>query len=1303
MSAIARRTWIIVPLFVVGLAAGLSGLPARVATLQAPTPTRWAMLEQDGERTCAPEEAGRDATAAYWAHEGGYVHLRLCVAGEPGWQAGPAGWTDSRYKWWVTAGDRRYMLLLEDAAPPAGADPLLESDGQGEITLIDDINRNGSFMDDWWTNYPPEYMTNARKSAAWRRASASGTGPKQSATRGHVGDIGFRFGEAACGATVDVYVKASLLGSPDAVCLRWATDMEGPGLDDAIACDSGGPERCVSLKDEVEPTGTSTHAPIPPSATATVPPAPPTATDTPPPTSTHTPPPTATDTAVPPTATRTPTRTATATATATETDVPPTATATATVPPALTEVPTAKPSPTLPPVEPPTPTPSHTAVPPSATPTHTAVPPTSTPTPTHTDVPPTATHTAVPPSPTPTHTDVPPSATPLPTHTVAPPSATPVDTVVPPSATATWPPFLTATPKATATHTPPSVPASATPTPPSVPASATPTPPSAPGGTGTPWVPTPPGPPTPFASATAWVPTPPSPPGSNGGIGVCVLQVEPPDGRNPVPFPEAVNVYAQLLTTYGSPAKPPVNQWTAPPVGGTSCVAFENLEPGLYRTWVAGVPQGYALLQGTTPTQTIQVGINQPYGQVVFRYIHCVCPPGGVPTPPGPPTAVVPWTPTPWIPTPPGPPTPAGPPTPWPDSPHRPPVACSSHLPILSFLGNDPVCKTWIEAQNIGDRPAKGLLVVWGPPGFCPPQCAGPLKVECSGLLVPGSTWNFLGAQLPSTAKSGVVISADTYDMGKDIFADALCEALFNTVVGNCNEWRRFWKAYTEHGKWGPFDFGYAACQPMGVEVLRTCPGDVRPDLDVTSSYGGLAGEFLGAWDPIAGGFAFYAPSLYAGAGGYTSVLYIQNAGLECTSLELWFKAHDDCLRPRICDVLTLAPGESFQFDASSCMPAGWKGGAWVRSTQPLAIAVDHIGNDVLMTYTGSPASLNYAWNGQALFTTGSQVAYGPLVYSEYQGWDTQVTVQNLSRATAAKVKVYFLDRSGDIITTLVDWVCAQGSQSFFLPVVAGLPGNWVGSVRVESQDWFSPGSQPVGAPDIFAIAEMVQYTDVQRTQPQEALSYELFPEQLAYDWQVGFGCGGLCSGVGRIGIPSFLKDQHGSGVTSEVSIVNLVPKPGFTDFAIFVYDQNGLLDYVCEKLNDRQVEYIDLSTWGFINPGFKGSAIISATFWEHEVFSNDGAFLRNVVGLAAVKVERSGTALGHAVPGDESAGNPGIPIPGAFLFGGPAAPRCPGQPGSMFPPPGGQPGNPGGGLPGAPTPTLPPGGIPTPPGPPVP
>jgi hypothetical protein len=103
----------------------------------------------------------------------------------------------------------------------------------------------------------------------------------------------------------------------------------------------------------------------------------------------------------------------------------------------------------------------------------------------------------------------------------------------------------------------------------------------------------------------------------------------------------------------------------------------------------------------------------------------------------------------------------------------------------------------------------------------------------------------------------------------------------------------------------------------------------------------------------------------------------------------------------------------------------------------------------------------------------------------------------------------------------------------------------------------------------------------------------------------------------------------------------------------------------VCEKLGAKEVEYIDLSTWGYIHPGFVGSAIVSATYWEHDVFDPEGKFLRNLVGLAAVKIERTGGTLLQAVPGDQAAGSVAEPILGAFAFSGLQGPLCPGLDGA--------------------------------------
>ena len=110
----------------------------------------------------------------------------------------------------------------------------------------------------------------------------------------------------------------------------------------------------------------------------------------------------------------------------------------------------------------------------------------------------------------------------------------------------------------------------------------------------------------------------------------------------------------------------------------------------------------------------------------------------------------------------------------------------------MAPLSLDPGA-TWIEVQNIGCDFAKAALVTWGEPGFCPPQAAGPLKVECTGMLKPGSTWNLLGARVPTGSKSGILFQFTTKQLSEigvdlgfdDIVGDYLCETLFFGVVGD--------------------------------------------------------------------------------------------------------------------------------------------------------------------------------------------------------------------------------------------------------------------------------------------------------------------------------------------------------------------------------------------------------------------------------------------------------------------------------------------------------------------------------------
>jgi hypothetical protein len=512
--------------------------------------------------------------------------------------------------------------------------------------------------------------------------------------------------------------------------------------------------------------------------------------------------------------------------------------------------------------------------------------------------------------------------------------------------------------------------------------------------------------------------------------------------------------------------------------------------------------------------------------------------------------------------------------------------------------------------------------------------------------------------QVPNGSVSAIAYSLNAVDripsgFGTDLpFADVACDRAFSQVVGSYLAWAAFDEAYRTGGLFRDLDFGAHQGEPIAITVNRQCPDPTDPNVVLNAAYTGVSSDEEGAYDPLSGGYAYYAPLVMANAGGLNSWLWIQNSGIECTSLEIWLRAQDNCLRSILADVLTLSPGESVHLDPNTVVGPNWQGSAWIRASQPLGIVVDTMGPNHFTAYKGVVGDI-YSLQ----FSHGTQVNYAPLIYNQQQGWDTAIAVQNLSSTTNAKVKVYFLDQSGGILETLVDWICPRGSQIFFLPVIGTLPGNMVGSARIESQEWWSPGDPVVDPPRVQSIVLLERWDDPARTLRREAVAYNGSIECVTLDWQLGHGDGSDGSAV--LGLPLLAKENR--GITTEIAITNLVAKPGFTDFAVFIYDQNGLIDWVCEKLNEKQVEYIDLARWGWINPRWLGSGVISATFWEHDVFDDDGTFLRNLVGLSSVAVERVGATQGTDIPGDESKAYEAFPLFDFFLNEGRV--NCPGVP----------------------------------------
>jgi len=532
--------------------------------------------------------------------------------------------------------------------------------------------------------------------------------------------------------------------------------------------------------------------------------------------------------------------------------------------------------------------------------------------------------------------------------------------------------------------------------------------------------------------------------------------------------------------------------------------------------------------------------------------------------------------------------------------------------------------ETWIQVQNVGTASGKFALLLLGYSGeFCGPQCKGPAKIEMSGLVPVGAAWTYKLAAAntvncagaPFAPKSAVLVSLSKSQA-------AALEAMSCTSAVAAA-----WALWLGWGGLGPV---------AAVSVNRIMTG-VPSGTPRAAAYTGIADPQMETGpDPRTGAYMYYAPQLFDtfSPAGWSSKIWIQNSGTECTSLEIWFMKQQDCLKSRIQQVLALCPGEVIGVTPDI---TGFLGSAWIRASQPLGVIVDeyNANGSIFMSYRGMPAEY---WGG---LTMGSLFNFAPLIYREYNGWNTGIVVQNLSSVYNALVKVYFIDNSGDIIDTIVDWICPRGSQTFYLPAINNLPGMYVGQARVESQNWWGPGDPPVDAPNVLSVVNLVNYNTGQ------GAAYNTFPKQEV-----------LLGRFGKwVGLPFLAKDKRdpyepsGTRWTSEIAMTNLDMLPGVSVWRIDFFDQNGLLYSLCQTLNEKQVDYIKLANIGIIPPGWLGSAIIS---WQCSTISAQPPFANDIGRIGVVVVEK---ASGYP-SGDLTKAYEGFPIPAAPAI--PGAVNCP-------------------------------------------
>jgi hypothetical protein len=280
------------------------------------------------------------------------------------------------------------------------------------------------------------------------------------------------------------------------------------------------------------------------------------------------------------------------------------------------------------------------------------------------------------------------------------------------------------------------------------------------------------------------------------------------------------------------------------------------------------------------------------------------------------------------------------PPTdPLPEIPPRPdpdpePVAGSPlSLPILRERANLPACNPVVEVTNPDPtEEAIAVMLVWPEQGQCPPDAAGPLKVECSGVLRPGESWSFFDQYIPTGAVSAEVYSftsKDFEDLGiddfygfNDVAGDIMCESLYFGVVGDADDYRSLQLAYKD----GTDFFGLPMDKLRGSDlkagVRWACEANPTSYAQ-TIDYAGFAPTGLVK--------DLTVPDIAGNSNDSSSYLYVQNAGPDCAEVDLDFGAGGQC-------GLSIAPGETAQYDAATCTGPGFTGSVNISSLEPLAI-----------------------------------------------------------------------------------------------------------------------------------------------------------------------------------------------------------------------------------------------------------------------------------------------------------------------------------------------------------------------------
>ena len=412
---------------------------------------------------------------------------------------------------------------------------------------------------------------------------------------------------------------------------------------------------------------------------------------------------------------------------------------------------------------------------------------------------------------------------------------------------------------------------------------------------------------------------------------------------------------------------------------------------------------------------------------------------------------------------------------------------------------------------------------------------------------------------------------------------------------------------------------GFVGGPMLDGTLHRNAPSAADPAKRVLASYEPISGRSLGVRDPVFSGYHYLVPVVLTD-GGFNTALSVQNGSPLESQVELTFLRTGSPLKEptvkslerledlekgiglgsivREGDVVSriekLNPGISTRVVPAEIVGAGFQGMAVVRSSQPLAIAVDLFSGGTLSTYHALPDELNYSFDpNTAFFTRGSNVAYAPLSYFESEGWETHLHIANLSRIIDAKVRIDTYDSGGHNVSSRTGFI-PPGRTGLFSQETDPVDGpdspsntRWI---QITSEEYWQEGTPQALGPNIVAVVQLVKHNSGGCIL--ESICYNAYADRFLFDFPANDS-----PFPQHLAFPSAFKGFGPYQLGTEVSLVNLNPNPGQSTLTNVQFVGEGFTSNLSDLvLGGREILLFRTQDIGGIPADVTGSLSFNAT-----------------------------------------------------------------------------------------------------------